>query len=185
MKSILKVAVGLLVALYPIAVYFGISYFEPRYLALILLFVILLRYLSTNKMKFGAKGIEIALLFLSLILISVTFFYNSIVALKLYPVLINASLLLVFLISLRFPPTAIERLARLKDPNLPPEGVSYTRKITVIWSVFFIFNGLVALYTAMFTNIEIWTFYNGLISYVLMGTLFISEWLYRKYFLKV
>jgi len=184
MKSILKGVVAFLLLLYPVAIFFGISFFEPRFLTLFLLVVILVRFLSTTNVKFGAKGIERTLLIFSIILICIAFFNNSIIALKLYPVLINTSLLFVFLISLKFPPTAIERLARLKEPDLPPEGVSYTRKVTIVWSVFFSLNGLAALYTAMYTEIEIWTLYNGLISYILMGALFGSEWIYRRYYLK-
>ena len=33
--------------------------------------------------------------------------------------------------------SAIERIARLQHPDLPPEGVVYTRRVTQIWCVFF------------------------------------------------
>ena len=78
----------------------------------------------------------------------------------------------------------IERFARLQDPNLPEVAISYTRKITKIWRVFFIVNGATSIITTQL-NIEYWTLYNGFISYILMGTLLGGEWLYRKMVLKV
>ena len=57
-------------------------------------------------------------------------------------------MLAVFAVSLRFPPSAVERIARLSDPDLPPQGVAYTRRVTQVWCGFFVFNGAAALATA-------------------------------------
>ena len=62
-----------------------------------------------------------------------------------YPVLVNAILLAVFAASLWRPPTVIERIARLREPDLPPAAVVYTRRVTIVWSVFFALNGAAAL----------------------------------------
>ncbi|HEV2607375.1 MAG TPA: hypothetical protein VGT79_05280, partial [Xanthomonadaceae bacterium] len=99
--------------------------------------------------------------------------------LKLYPVLVSGVMLVVFGLSLRHPPTAIERIARLHDPQLPPEAVAYTRKVTEVWCFFFIANGGISLATAIWATDRVWAIYNGLISYVLMGILFAGEWLVR------
>ncbi len=100
--------------------------------------------------------------------------------LKLYPVLVNAALLTVFGLSLVHPPTAIERLARLGDPNLPPEAVRYTRRVTQVWCAFFVLNGGLAAATALWASDALWTLYNGLIAYLLIGLLFAGEWLVRR-----
>lgn len=100
-------------------------------------------------------------------------------AMLLYPVFVNVVLLTVFVYSLVFPPAVITRLARSHDPNLSDSGVRYTRNVTLVWSVFFSLNGLVALYTALWATIEIWTLYNGFVTYVLMGVLMAGEWLVR------
>ena len=55
----------------------------------------------------------------------------------------------------------------------------------MIWCLFFIVNGAIALVTVLSKNQALWTLYNGLISYLLMGTLLGGEWLYRKRVLKV
>jgi uncharacterized membrane protein len=100
--------------------------------------------------------------------------------LKLYPALVNAVMLAVFAVSLRFPPSAVERIARLSDPHLPPQGVAYTRRVTQVWCGFFVLNGVAALATALWASDQVWAFYNGLLAYVLMGALFGGEWLIRQ-----
>jgi len=96
-----------------------------------------------------------------------------------YPVLVNAVFLLAFATSLFQSQTLIERLARRLDPELPPQGVRYTRKVTLAWCVFFVANGVVALWTTT-QPMDVWTLYNGLIAYVAMGAMFGGEWLIRQ-----
>lgn len=78
----------------------------------------------------------------------------------------------------------VERLARLREPNLPPEGVRYTRNVTRVWCVFFIVNGSIALLTVMKGDMQLWTLWNGMIAYILMGTLMATEWLIRQRVMK-
>ena len=85
-----------------------------------------------------------------------------------------------FLASLFRGQSAIERLARLRQPNLPPEAVRYTRRLTIVWCVFFVFNGLVAFWTAVAQPDEIWALYNGFIAYLLIGSLIVGEMVFRK-----
>ena len=74
----------------------------------------------------------------------------------------------------------IERFARLAEPNLPESGVIWTRKITLVWCIFFVINALIALYTVLFAPMKIWVIYNGFVSYVLMGILLLGEFILRK-----
>lgn len=119
----------------------------------------------------------------SLMLAAASFFYQVALPLKLYPVAVNLVLLCLFTTSLFSEQTAIERLARLKDPNLPAEAIRYTRKVTLIWCLFFTINGSIALWSALFASDEIWALYNGFIAYILMGILLGGEWLFRRHFL--
>jgi len=96
-----------------------------------------------------------------------------------YPVLVNAMFLLAFAASLLQSQTLVERLARQLDPALPPEGVRYTRKVTLAWCVFFVINGGIAWWTTT-QSMSIWALYNGLIAYVAMGVMFGGEWLIRR-----
>ena len=107
---------------------------------------------------------------------------NATLPLKLYPVLINCTLLVVFAYSLFSPPSIIERMARLREPNFPPAAVFYTRRVTQVWCGFFVMNGVIALGTALWASEAVWSLYTSLISYVLMGALFGVEYLYRLRF---
>lgn len=99
--------------------------------------------------------------------------------LRAYPVMVNALLFTVFFTSLRHDRPVIERLARLKDPELPAEGVRYTRRVTQCWTVFFACNGATAAALGLWAPWSWWTAYNGCISYLLIGTLIVGEWLIR------
>jgi len=105
---------------------------------------------------------------------------NHPLAVRLNPVWISLTMLVIFGWSLYSPPSMIERFARLAQPDLPPQAVAYTRTVTVIWCVFFVLNAAIALWTALATSLQVWTLYNGLISYLLMGLLFGIEFLVRQ-----
>lgn len=184
MKIVIKLLLGTLIALYPFAIYFGLNYFEAKYLAVFLCLVLLLRYLSGGGLSVaGSKKQKIIIAVLATVLIVFSFAENSIEGLKLYPVVINFSLLLTFTYSLFHPPAMIERIARLKEPELDDEGIQYTRLITKLWCGLFVFNGAAALYTSFFCSIETWVLYNGLIAYLLIGTLLGGEFLYRYFYI--
>ncbi len=97
-----------------------------------------------------------------------------------YPVMMSTGALMIFATTLIKPPSMIERFARLAEPDLPESGVIWTRKVTVVWCVFFALNALIALATVLFAPMKIWVLYNGVISYVLMGMLMLGEFLLRK-----
>jgi uncharacterized membrane protein len=118
----------------------------------------------------------------ALLLATIAVWGNALLPLKLYPVLVNGVLLAVFGYSLVHPPSMIERLARMRDPQLPPAAVQYTRRVTQVWCAFFVFNGSVALGTALWASEAVWSLYTSVISYVLMGILFGVEFLFRLRF---
>ena len=112
-------------------------------------------------------------------LAGVSIWGNALLPLKLYPVLVNAALLAAFAWSLASPPSMVERMARLTEPDLPPEAIAYTRTVTQVWCGFFVVNGSIALGTALWATQAVWSLYNGVIAYVLMGLLFAGEYLVR------
>jgi uncharacterized membrane protein len=165
--------VWLATLLYPAIVYVGLGRFEPRWMALFLLAIALTRAIASRDPVWLAAAAGASLLAL------VGMLANHSLPLKLYPVLVSAVMLIVFGLSLHHPPSAIERIARLTDPELPPAAVAYTRKVTEAWCIFFIANGSIALATAMWASDRVWALYNGLIAYVLMGAMFAGEKLLR------
>ena len=100
--------------------------------------------------------------------------------LKLYPVFMSVGALIIFALTLINPPSMIERFARIIEPDLPPEGILWTKKVTIVWCFFFFFNAIIAASTVFMTSADIWVLYNGFISYVLMGILFVGEFILRK-----
>ncbi len=166
--------VWLATLLYPLVIYLGLGRFEPRWMAMFLMAIALARALiSRDPVWLAAAGG-------ALLLVAVSVLGNQSLPLKLYPVLVNVVMLAVFGLSLRHPPSAIERIARMQHPDLPLEAVAYTRKVTIVWCFFFIGNGGIALATALWAPDRIWALYNGLIAYMLMGLLFAAEWLVRR-----
>ena len=119
------------------------------------------------------------------ILACASFLMNSEQALLFYPVVVSMAGLFAFASSLIKPPSMIECFARLTDENLPEEAILYTRKVTMIWCLFFIINGCIALFTVLNGDYALWALYNGLLSYLLMGLLLAVEWFYRKWILKI
>lgn len=160
---------------YPLLVYFGLdSHVEPRWLALLLVGMALMRA------AFARERLWLVAAFGAMVLAGVSFWGNQVLPLKLYPLLVNLVLLCIFSISLVYPPSMIERLARLHEPDLPPAGVVYTRRVTQVWCGFFVANGSISLLTVFWGSDAEWALYNGMVSYVLMGVLFVGEWLLRK-----
>jgi uncharacterized membrane protein len=115
----------------------------------------------------------------TLLLTAMAVWSNVLLPLKLYPVLVNGALLGLFTHSLYYPPSIVERLARLREPNLEPAVIRYTRRVTQLWCGFFVINGAIALGTAIWASPAIWSLYNGLIAYLLMGALFGAEYCIR------
>ena len=175
MRWLVNSVIGLSTLLYPLAVYFGSKYFEPWKLACLLVALLLVRLAASVSRKHWSTPLLIGGIGYALFVI----WSNELGALRLYPVLVNGLMLLIFGWSLVSPPPLIERIARLQHPDLPPEGVIYTRRVTQVWCGFFIVNGSIALITALWASLEIWSLYNGLIAYLLMGILFGGEYLVR------
>jgi uncharacterized membrane protein len=168
-----------LTVLYPFAVYFGLQVVQPRMLAALLLTSIFLRHWqSARRFAAGVQRSEwlafIGMCGLALAIMTT----NSSTLLLLYPAAVSLAMLFVFGRTLWRPPSMVERFARLSEPDLPPEGVVYTRRVTVAWCGFFVLNAGMALATVFMTR-EVWALYNGLIAYVLMGLMFSVEWLVR------
>lgn len=174
MQAPLKLLVTAATLAYPLVVYLGFGRWNPLWIALALAALLFLRAAGSRDPLWLAAG------FGALLLGAATGLGDSWVPLKLYPVMLSAALLGVFAFSLWRPPTVVERIARLAEPDLPPAGVAYTRKVTLAWCGFFVFNGAVSLATTLWGSEQAWVLYNGLLSYLLMGAFFGAEWLLRQ-----
>ncbi|UVE18285.1 hypothetical protein NVV93_02475 [Pseudomonas sp. LS44] len=160
---------------YPFAVYYGIEHLSPRVFAGLLGGLWLARMLSRGQRPGGRCMAVAALAFCLLLGIA-----GEPLLLRWYPVLMSTLLLALFGLSLAFGPPLVERLARLREPELPAVAVRYTRQVTKVWACFFLANGLIAAALTLWAPLSWWTLYNGLIAYLLMGLLFAGEWLVRQ-----
>lgn len=175
MKRLIGLGLVLAGLLYPFAVYFGMAHFAPWQFALLLGGLWLGRALSQVQRPGGRWMAVAALAFCALLAM-----FNSPQLLRWYPVLINTFMLGLFGLSLKFGAPLVERLARLREPDLPDAAVRYTRQVTQVWCLFFLANGLVACALTLWAPLSWWTLYNGLIAYGLMGLLFAIEWRVRQ-----
>ncbi|OGT25928.1 MAG: hypothetical protein A3I77_01575 [Gammaproteobacteria bacterium RIFCSPLOWO2_02_FULL_42_14] len=180
MKTFLKIVVLFAVLCYPCVIYFGMNYFSIRYLLLALACVFLLRFMILKGQSSAMSQLSsVSIVVIGLIVCAIGVAFNSVMMVKLYPVFINIILFVFFFHSLFYPPSAIERIARITSPDLSIEAIRYTRKVTVAWCGFFIANGMIALWSVFFASTKIWMLYNGFIAYFLMILLFSVEYLVR------
>jgi uncharacterized membrane protein len=164
---------------YPALVYFGLKWYSPKVVALTVGTVILMRLLL-GRHREGGRRLGLLLL-LPLVLCAISVVANDRKFLLYLPVIASVALLFSFGFTLFRPPSIVESFARLSVPNLSAEEVAYCRRTTQIWAVFFLINGSIAFWTATWGSLEAWGFYNGLLTYIAMGVLFTTEFIYRHW----
>jgi uncharacterized membrane protein len=175
MKLLIKVVTIVLSIAYPFMVYWGLQNFQASKLLPLLLILLALRWLVGNR---ASERMVLVAILIGVVIIAFTGGHQ--LGLKFYPVMVNFGFLIIFGGSLVFPPSMVERLARIREPNLSPGGVAYTFKVTWVWSVFFLINGSIAAITALWASNEVWALYNGFVAYLLIGILAGAEWIVRR-----
>ena len=101
---------------------------------------------------------------------------------RIYPAVIDFCFFSAFFGSLFTPLPLVERIARAMEGDLGPQAVHYTRLVTWAWSLVLLSNTLAALYTAFYSSLAVWSLYNGLLSYLLIGATFGVEYAIRLHF---
>ncbi|WP_022933107.1 AMP-binding protein [Treponema bryantii] len=202
MKKFLKALFYVIAAIYPILVFtlLVVLKVETKILSLCIVALAAAFFLSATgskktsnkKSALDWKPILSSLLFLAAGLFC--FFTGKEFFLKLYSVVINATLLVVFGSTLFLEPNIIFRFATLADKSIAGSSYEnqvklYCKKVTIVWCCFFILNGSAAALTTFADKLfglspdqarKVWAVYNSGISYVLMGTLFLVEFIIRK-----
>lgn len=97
-----------------------------------------------------------------------------------YPSLISFAFASVFGLSLRHPPSLVERFARARNPDLPEAAAAYCANVTLFWTVWLVTNGVIAAALAFSRTMELWLLWTSLINYLVSGALFGGEWLFRR-----
>ena len=181
MRTAARVTLSTILLMYPIAVYVGLTRWSVREVAtvIVVLFVPLMVWRwSLGAGPLGRVGTALPLGVAALLITGLLIDDQRFVLAM--PVLINAWLFVAFGASLSGVPM-IERFARLQSPQLSSQQVRYCRRVTHIWTAFFLLNGVITGILAVFASTRWWALYTGLIAYAFVGLLGTTEFLVRRY----
>lgn len=184
LKKAQLLLIALITLLWPVVIYCAFKLNAETYLATVMIIFFSWRVVAIGKLKKqgrilqkAAKTASVAVIMLAL----GSFLLNRYTLLRYYPVAVNAVFLGIFVFSLIKPPTAITCIAMLTEKKLTPALVNYTFKVTCIWCLFFAVNGMIALFTAIYGDQDLWLLWNGLISYLIAGAIMGGEFLIRMH----
>lgn len=175
---------GLLLLAWPFLIWFGLAHNSLPWLLPLMALLLFLRFRQTRRQSGPLSVVTQIVAVAGMTLCIASYLLKTHQLLLFYPVVVSGVMLAVFGGSLWSSMPVVERLARLRDPVLSEQAVCYTRRVTQIWCAFFIGNGGIALVTALYGDISLWTAWNGMISYLLMGMLMAGEWLVRQRVIK-
>ncbi|MGI6680321.1 MAG: hypothetical protein ACOX3T_02365 [Bdellovibrionota bacterium] len=171
-NKLLKILLALCTLSYPFVIYFLLkNKCSFSILSIILIFVVLLNF---SKIK------NYIILTLGLALSFLLYYTNNQIYIKIYPVIMNLGVCACFFASLNKKPL-ITYFAEKMGHTVTDEVFNYTKKATIYWGVFMALNA-VASFITVFASDFIWAIYNGFISYILIGLMFVVEiFIRRKY----
>jgi uncharacterized membrane protein len=175
---------GLLLLAWPGIIWLGLAHNSLHWLLPLMALLLFFRFRQTRRQAGPLRIVTQVVAVAGIILCAASYLLKTHQLLLFYPVVVNSVMLAVFGGSLWSSMPIVERLARLREPDLPEPAVRYTRRVTQIWCLFFVANGSIALFTALYGDITLWTAWNGMIAYLLMGTLMAGEWLVRRRVIK-
>ena len=178
----IRALAGMVFVAYPALVWFGLSRWSPRLLALVMLAVFVPMALCRLRGVPREQLRSLALLpLVTVIALLLAALLDSGGYVLMVPVVVNAALLFGFGSTLRRGSIPmIERFARLQSAELGTSEKDWCRLWTRIWCAFFIFNGGTTLVLALTSPVSWWALYTGLLAYVLIGALLGLEWLMRR-----
>ena len=106
------------------------------------------------------------------------------VLLRFYPVVINLLFLFSFLSSIKGEDSIIYSFTLLMYHEMDYASYShkvrrYCRKLCYVWSSFFALNSILLLFLMLRADLGRWAFYTGFLQYLVMGLLFLGEFLVR------
>lgn len=169
---------------WPFLIGFGLTHNSLHWLLPLMALLLVLRLRQARRLTGPMRYVIQCVALAGIALCAASYLLKAHQWLLLYPVVVNLVMLVVFGGSLWTSMPLVERLARIREPLLPPAGVRYTRRVTQVWCGFFIGNGAIALFTVIHGDMHLWTLWNGLVAYLLMGSLMAAEWLVRQRVIK-
>lgn len=175
---------GMMLLAWPLLIWLGLTYHSLQWLLPLMALLLFLRFRQTRRQAGPLRVVTQVVAVAGITLCIASTLLKTHQLLLFYPVVVNTVMLSVFGGSLWSAMPIVERLARLREPVLPDRAIRYTRHVTQVWCAFFIINGGIALFTALHGDMSLWTVWNGMVAYLLMGTLMTGEWLVRRRMIK-
>jgi uncharacterized membrane protein len=170
-------ALAIVTVAYPLLFYLGHDHVAPVFFVALALGLAGLRLTSFRPATIRLWRAPLAIGALGFVALAVM---DGSLAAKAYPVLISLGFAAAFGWSLLSPPSLVERIARIRHPDLPPRGQVYCRNVTLVWFVWLVFNALVSAALAVWGDVSAWALWTGLLSYLVMGLLFLGEIAMRR-----
>lgn len=179
-RVLLAVAVVLLLG-YPLAVYYLYGHWRPNaiigVLALLVAVRLTLAQWAARAWRWRAVAGAVAAL-LAALLVS---WLPPLPAhwVKFYPMAMDILVGGAFFVSLFTRRPLVERFARVLKPELPPQAIRYTRRVTWYW-VALIWGVAVASGLTAFASLRLWALFNGLVAYGIFALGFAAEYAVRS-----
>lgn len=180
-KGLLLVLIAVLSVAYPILVYLGVDRLSPTFFACVIAGLSIARMVVTREYRAMSQWL---LLMTILGFAAYLHLSSSVTGLLFYPVLMSFLFAGLFISSIFSEQSIIERFARLAGKTITPTAKLYTRRLTGVWGVLLVINGIAAALLALYASMDVWTFYCGFLSYAIFVLVFIAEFFYRKHFIR-
>ena len=166
----------LLLVSYPLAVYFALAANRPGLAtALCLVSLAVLALAAPRRWRLTA----IALLALVALLAFVSGLGTQLSYVP--PVVVNLGLAAWFGVTLRAGnEPVISRFARIERGHLAPDLVAYTRRLTKVWTVFFLAMAAVSAALAALPSAALWAWFTTFGNWICVVALFLGEYVYRR-----
>lgn len=134
---------------------------------------------STNKASDPAAMMRVvARVVFTAAIVWLVYFLRGNVYFRLYPAAVCAAVLTAFVVS-SFRTPLVEVIARQRGEVLDEAGRKYCRRVNRAW-IFFMSVHLSLSIASVFAPLGVWAFYNGFLSYLLIGSMFFGEWIVRR-----
>lgn len=164
--------------MYPLFSHFSVVSGRPLWAALYLLLLIGLFFIKALL----NKNYLVAIVLVAMLVTGIGLVLQEQLYFLMYlpPVVVSLGLLLLFGRTLQSGSTPlIARYARLLDGELNQEMLRYTRRVTQIWTIFFLVMLIESIGMAIFAPVAIWSLFANVLNYAAIGILFIAEYIYR------
>jgi uncharacterized membrane protein len=172
--------IAIWIAFYPIIVHIGVQV-SKIYLPIAYLAIIALIYLYSSKIKSWIIKVFLTAVIIDTVFL-ITILGKGYVVIQTIPILFLMALIFVFFKSLVFEntPMITNFAACVDDKPLNSDKKKYTRRVTIVWLLGFLYLAIQNSVAAIWLSIEDWSWIANTGSYILISLIMLSEFIYRN-----